>query len=55
MEENYKVLNDLLFDNELGKCHFEVFTTGKGSQGDTYGWFSTGRCFVDRNTRQMYI
>lgn len=55
MEENYKVLNDLLFDNELGKCHFEVFTTGKGSQGNTYGWFSTGRCFVDRTTRQMYI
>lgn len=39
MKEKYNELNDWLFGGFLGPCQFEVFTTGKGSQGRTLGHF----------------
>ena len=40
MEEKYDEMNALLFNNDLSSCYFKVFTSGRGSQGRTLGFFS---------------
>lgn len=56
MAINYSKMNRLLFDNRLGNCNFEIFKTGKGSNGNVLGWF----CIQNKNirysksTRQMF-
>ena len=56
MARIYDIKNEELFDGALGKCDFGLFTTGKGSEGGTLGWFKIGDSRVKRkrNTRQMY-
>ena len=57
MAVKYDEMNNMLFDGELGVCSFKVFTTGRGSQGGTLGWFKiTGHGIkVNRYTRRMFI
>lgn len=43
MEQKFDEMNVLLFGGMLPKCKFSLFTTGKGSQGHTLGWFKTNR------------
>lgn len=37
MREKYDELNSWLFGGQLGGCNFNIFTTGRGSQGGTLG------------------
>lgn len=46
MEENFNRMNKLLFSGMLPVCRFSLFTTGKGSQGHTLGWFKTNRDYL---------
>lgn len=39
MSRKYDEMNQLLFNGELGGCQFKVFTSGRGSNGGTLGWF----------------
>lgn len=39
MAEKFDEMNKLLFNGILPKCKLTLFTTGKGSQGRTLGWF----------------
>ena len=57
MQEKYNELNDWLFGGFLGPCQFEVFTTGKGSQGRTLGHFyMNGRNLkYERYGRKLHI
>lgn len=57
MRENYNRFNQELFDGELGECHFEVFTTGRGSQGRTLGRFKlrNPNLYVTRYDGSMYV
>lgn len=57
MEENYRKMNEMLFEGELGECILRPFTSGKGSQGGTLGWFkiTTRGVRVNRYTRKMFI
>lgn len=56
ISQKYYEMNDTLFGGSLGSCKFEIFTTGKGSQGGVLGWFCCGRksIYVSRATRRMY-
>ena len=55
MSEKYNEMNQKLFNNNLGDCHFDIFTSGKGSQGRTLGFFELRRqTFVNRYTQRMY-
>ncbi len=56
MAEKYDEMNSQLFNGALGECSFNVFTTGRGSEGGTLGWFKiTGRNIrVDRYSRRMF-
>lgn len=57
MSMRYQEMNKLLFNNFLGACHLDIFTTGKGSEGRTLGYFQMkgNNLKYNRNTRQMYI
>lgn len=59
MAQKYDEMNSWLFNGALGDCKFEIFTTGKGSQGRTLGWFcinaNNGTLRCDRRTRKMYM
>lgn len=57
MAEKYDEMNEKLFGGSLGRCSFEVFTTGRGSQGNVLGWFKITRkgVKIDRYTRRMYV
>ena len=57
MSAKYAEMNSKLFCGELGECHFNIFTTGKGSQGRTLGWFKMTRrgLKVNRYTRRMFV
>ena len=57
MRKAYNDMNKQLFNGELGDCDFAVFTTGKGSQGGTLGWFKiTNRNVkVDRYNRRLVV
>ena len=41
MAKKYEEMNQELFYGQLGDCDFGIFTTGKGSEGRTLGWFKT--------------
>ena len=57
MREKYNQFNQELFGGALGECEFDIFTTGKGSQGGVLGWFCVTNKNVeaDRYSRRMYI
>lgn len=57
MSVKYDEMNQELFHGKLGACNFNVFTTGKGSEGGTLGWFKMkgGNLRADRYSRRMYI
>lgn len=56
MAQKYQEMNEQLFNGVLGDCNFNIFTTGRGSQGGTLGWFKIGArgIRVDRYSRRMY-
>lgn len=60
MKENYDRFNQELFGGELGDCRFEIFTTGRGSQGGWLGKFHIEAPFgfklkANRTTGKMFI
>lgn len=57
MARKYDEMNNWLFNGQLGKCDFDVFTTGRGSQGSVLGWFKiTGdNIRIDCTSRKMYV
>ena len=57
MTAKYDEMNGMLFGGKLGECSFKIFTTGRGSQGGTLGWFKImGRNIrVDRYSRRMFV
>lgn len=57
MSKKYKEMNKLLFNGKLGDCDFGIFTTGKGSQGRTLGWFKmTGKNLKAKSyDRHMFV
>ena len=56
MAEKYDEMNSQLFNGALGECDFNVFTTGRGSQGGTLGWFKIAArgIMADRHSRKMF-
>lgn len=56
MKRKYDEMNARLFRGTLGDCSFDIFTTGRGSEGKTLGKFSIrgSRIFVDRYSRRLY-
>lgn len=56
MEEKYDMINQELFYGQLGKCDFNIFTAGKGSEGNTVGLFrlTGGDLCVDNYSRQIF-
>ena len=56
MTARYAEMNDQLFNGELGECRFAIFTTGRGSEGGTLGWFKiTARNIrIRRYNRRMF-
>lgn len=57
MAIKYEELNKQLFGGALGSCDFEVFTSGRGSEGRTLGWFklSNRQVMAERYSRRMFI
>lgn len=57
MREKYNAMNASLFDGKLGDCKFDIFKTGKGSQGNTLGFFkmTDGNLRYNKRTRKLYI
>ena len=56
MTKWYDIMNKRLFNGELGACILRPFTTGKGSNGSTLGWFkiTASNIKVDRSTRRIF-
>lgn len=56
MTAKYAEMNDELFNGALGDCSFDIFTTGRGSQGGVLGWFKIkgSRILIDRRSRRIY-
>lgn len=56
MAEKYEEMNQQLFGGSLGRCLFDIFTTGRGAEGGTLGWFkiTAKNIRVDRYSRRMY-
>lgn len=56
MRENYNEMNQILFDGKLGGCNLEIFTTGKGANGRTLGWFCIEgkNIFYEKRTRRLW-
>ena len=56
MTKWYDIMNKRLFNGELGDCILRPFTTGKGSNGRTLGWFkiTASNIKVDRSTRRIF-
>ena len=56
MTKWYDIMNQRLFNGELGACILRPFTTGKGSNGSTLGWFkiTASNIKVDRSTRRIF-
>ena len=56
LERKYWELNRELFLGRLGGCDFGTFTSGRGSQGGTLGFFSiTGGIKCNVRTRRMWV
>lgn len=56
MTKWYDIMNKRLFNGELGACILRPFTTGKGSNGRTLGWFkiTASNIKIDRSTRRIF-
>ena len=56
MAKKYDEMNAQLFEGALMECDFEVFTTGKGMEGGTLGWFCIeGRkIMIERRGRRIF-
>ena len=56
MAQKYDEMNKRLFNGVLGPCSFDIFTTGRGSEGKTLGKFSIKgqHIFVRRASRRLY-
>ena len=56
MTKWYDIMNKRLFNGELGACILRPFTSGKGSNGRTLGWFkiTASNIKVDRSTRRIF-
>lgn len=56
MSAEYDRLNASLFGGKLMACDFALFTTGKGSEGGTLGWFKlTGsNLYVSKREHRIY-
>lgn len=56
MVKKYNEANSLYFGGKLGPCDFELFVSGKGSQGRTLGFFTClgEKIKIERSTRRMY-
>jgi len=56
MAKKYDEMNAQLFEGALMECAFEVFTTGKGMEGGTLGWFCIeGRkIMIERRGRRIF-
>lgn len=56
MTKWYDIMNKRLFNGELGACILRPFTTGKGSNGRTLGWFkiTASNIKVERSTRRIF-
>lgn len=56
MRRRYSELNSIFFGNKLGGCQFRIFTTGRGSQGRTLGFFhlTASNLKADRYNRRIY-
>ena len=56
MAAKYAEMNEQLFNGSLGNCSFDIFTTGRGSQGGTLGWFKIkgSRILIERQSGRMY-
>lgn len=58
MREKYDEMNAKLFNGMLGECGFFIFTSGRGSNGRTLGYFqmkSPHKLKCNRYTRKMFI
>lgn len=57
MSKMYDQMNKELFGGALGACSFAVFTSGRGSQGGTLGWFKITNkgVRIERASRRMFI
>lgn len=66
MAQKYDEINDEYFGGRLGSCDFDIFTTGKGSGGNTLGWFKiqersaraeiySRRIYVTLNGERTYV
>lgn len=57
MRRKYNQFNGEVFDGRLGDCDLSIMTSGRGSQGRTYGRFSlmNKSLMVDVNSRWMFI
>lgn len=56
MRKKYIELNDWLFGGQLGPCLFEIYTTGRGSQGNSLGHFRlTGDKLIIRRSDRRII
>lgn len=55
MKEKYNQMNASLFDGKLGDCNFEIFKTGKGSQGEILGIFRMTGEHLKFNRRNRLI
>ena len=55
--DKYNEMNQSLFSGRLGECDLGIFTTGKGANGRTLGWFSMKRngLMFNRTTRRLFI
>lgn len=56
MAAEYDRLNQSLFDGKLMACDFAVFTSGKGAEGGTLGWFKiTGKnVYASKSSHRIY-
>ena len=56
MTKWYNIMNEQLFNGELGDCMLRPFTTGKGSNGRVLGWFkiTASNIKVECSTRRIF-
>lgn len=56
MAQKYQEMNQWLFNGELGQCYFDIFTSGRGSEGGVLGWFKIkgSNIRVNRYSRKMF-
>lgn len=57
MQAKYDEMNHLLFNGRLGDCILRPFTSGKGANGRTLGWFKITNMNVkyEGSSRRMFV